>query len=117
MWRYLRKHEAMVRRALGGEPEAAALEALLAYHRVQIAHMQHERLIHLIVTMFCGLFLLLVLGFATVRPTWPAGAMALLLLGLEGAYLVHYFRLENGVQRWYGLENELLRRLGRVSNT
>ena len=37
--------------------------------------------------------------------------LTLLLLGLTSAYLVHYFRLENGVQRWYHLQDRLDARL------
>ena len=40
-------------------------------------------------------------------------ALCVLLLVLLCAYLVHYFRLENGVQRWYHLANQLDERLGR----
>jgi hypothetical protein len=65
--------------------------------------------------MFCATFLLLVIGFTAVRPTLAGGALAVLLLGLVSAYLVHYFRLENGVQRWYHLANRIDARLGRVS--
>jgi hypothetical protein len=30
---------------------------------------------------------------------------------------VHYFRLENGVQRWYELANRIDQQLGRVSQS
>ncbi len=36
-----------------------------------------------------------------------AAALAVIFLGMTAAYLVHYFRLENGVQRWYGIAREL----------
>ena len=31
------------------------------------------------------------------------------------AYLLHFFRLENGVQRWYHLSNRIDHELGRVA--
>jgi len=37
-----------------------------------------------------------------------------LLFGLSSVYLVHYFRLENGVQRWYHLANRIDERLGLI---
>lgn len=115
MWEYLRLHESFIRALLSGQygdqtPERWA--ALLSFHETQMRRMQNERLIHLIVTLFIATFFLLVLGFSIVRPTWPGLALSLLLIGLLSAYLVHYFRLENGVQRWYHLANDMHQRAG-----
>lgn len=107
MWKYLRAHEAFVRRSLGEAHDAALWEQLAAFHARQLAFMQHERLIHLLVTMTVAVLCVLALGFATLTPSWPTLALSALLLGLVSAYLVHYFRLENGVQRWYHLSNAL----------
>jgi hypothetical protein len=117
MWEYVKLHEAFVRAALEGKHGELAPEgwdALLAFHREQIARMQHERLIHLLVTLFVATFLLLSLGFSVVHPTLPGLALSAVLLALVSAYLIHYFRLENGVQRWYHLSNRLSERAGRL---
>jgi hypothetical protein len=117
MGRYVRLHEAFIRAVLDGRHGALASgdwEALLGFHLEQIARMQHERLIHLGVTLSVAAFFLLVLGFSLVHPSWPGLALALVMLGLLCAYLVHYFRLENGVQRWYHLSNLLSERAGRI---
>ncbi len=98
---------------LGEEVDRATLMALRREHARQIAYMQHERLIHLLVTLAVCAFLLLVLGFAIVQPIWPAWAISALLLILVVGYLVHYFRLENGVQRWYEVANDMEARLSR----
>jgi hypothetical protein len=102
----MQRHERLVRERLdqGGGEELAAVRAR---HARRLRFMQHERLIHLIVTMFVALFALLAVGFGVTHPSWASGALAALLLGLTGAYLVHYFRLENGVQRWYELDDRL----------
>ena len=113
MWQYLKLHEAHVRRMLDRDLERERLVDLRRFHRRQIALMQHERLVHLLVTLFCALFLLLAMGFAAVTASLPAGAMALLLLVLVSAYIVHYFRLENGIQRWYHLDNRIGKKLGK----
>ena len=118
MWEYLKLHEAFIRALLAGQhgehpPERWA--ALLLFHETQMRRMQNERLIHLIVTLFVATFFLLVLGFSIVQPTWPGMTLSLLFLGLLSAYLIHYFRLENGVQRWYHLADRIEARLGRVS--
>ncbi|MBU1243553.1 hypothetical protein KKD52_00760 [Myxococcota bacterium] len=110
MWEYLRRHEAWVRKCISEENTPERTAEILATHDEMIARMQHERLIHLIVTMFIALFALLSVGFAVITHELFAFALCLLLLGLVSAYLVHYFRLENGVQRWYHLADELRRR-------
>jgi hypothetical protein len=114
MWEYLKLHEQFVRDALDGKLGEIPLAGLREFHDRQVAFMQHERLIHLIVTMFVALFAIISLLYVSIRPAIPAAALAALLLILTSAYIVHYFRLENGVQRWYHLANRIDERLGRV---
>ncbi|MBI5527313.1 MAG: hypothetical protein HY897_13340 [Deltaproteobacteria bacterium] len=114
MWEYLKLHEQFIREALGGTCGEVRWEGLREFHDRQIAWMQHERIIHLIVTMFVALFAILALLYVSVRPDWASGALAGLLLILTAAYILHYFRLENGVQRWYHLANRIDERLGKV---
>ncbi len=114
MWDYVKLHERYVRGLLEDPPENPDWEALRAFHEEQTARMHAERVVHLIVTMFCSTFLLMVLGFAILNPSWPPLALSCLFLILVSAYLLHYFRLENGVQRWYHLSNELRFRAGQV---
>jgi hypothetical protein len=112
MWRYLQLHEKFMLAALAGQSGNISLAELKAFHEKQIRYMQHERFVHLIVTLFVATFLLLSIGFVVVHPSWPGFAMAALLSGLLSVYLVHYYRLENGVQRWYELSNQIDERLG-----
>ncbi|MBN1774386.1 MAG: hypothetical protein JXB32_24210 [Deltaproteobacteria bacterium] len=115
MRQYLKLHEAYVRELLDGkhgELSAERWAEALAFHETQTRRMQHERLIHLIVTMSVALFFLLALGFVAVHTTLAGLIVMPLLLVLTAAYLLHYFRLENGVQRWYHLANRLAERAG-----
>ena len=116
MWRYLQLHEAYVIAALKGEKGELDFQQLKAWHAKQLAFMQHERLIHLLVLLACSVLLVLSVGFLALYPVLPAFAMASLLLVLVSAYVVHYFRLENGVQRWYHLSNRIDEKLGVVSH-
>ena len=77
------------------------LERLKEEHLTQIAFFQHERLIHLIVTVlfavleFLSLFLcMMVPSIGTMLLT---GAVLVLLI----PYIRHYYLLENEVQRMY----------------
>ena len=83
---------------------------LIEYHKTMLAQFQHERLIHLIVTMFFALFMLMFfIFFGVVEITLPqngwgivvsgsVGAVAAILLVVTLCYVRHYYKLENGVQ-------------------
>ncbi|MBD5529059.1 MAG: hypothetical protein HDR02_11765 [Lachnospiraceae bacterium] len=68
---------------------------------VQIQFFQHERLVHLIVTVtFAILTLLSILG-CVLAPQPAIFALVALLLVLLVPYIRHYYILENGVQKLY----------------
>jgi hypothetical protein len=110
MWKYLKMHEQFVRRAL--ESGTTSFAELQTFHAKQLRFMQHERLIHLLVLLFVAVYLLLCIGFVSIYPSIAGFLMTALLLGLTAVYVVHYFRLENGVQRWYHLANRIDEKLG-----
>lgn len=68
---------------------------------IQIGFFQHERLIHLIVTVLFALLTVLVFLFAMTEFTLWMGALLLLLLVLLIPYIRHYYLLENGTQKLY----------------
>jgi len=108
---YMKKHESYVNDMLQKSPDGEALNELLIYHDKQIQWMQHERLIHLIVTLFVCLFTLIVFGYAVIITSVPALILFAILLALSGPYLLHYYRLENGVQKWYEISNQIRKAL------
>lgn len=80
---------------------------LLKIHREKLSFLQHERLIHLLVTLAIALFTVL-LFLATILTGSCFFLLPDLLLGcLLVAYLFHYRKLENTTQRWYGLVDRL----------
>lgn len=90
-------------------PDPINLPALIACHQDVLIWMRHERLVHLIVTCLSAVLLMFVAGMDFVFK----GHLALLVLlvialALTLAYLIHYFRLENTVQRWHVYYFELL---------
>ena len=66
---------------------------------VRIGFYQHERLIHLIVTMSFGVFFLLSLILAFSNAYFLA--LSSLLLILLVPYIAHYYFLENSTQELY----------------
>lgn len=86
------------------------IEAFKKELLVEIQFWQHERLIHLMVTI---LFALLTISMIIVL-FFYASIQVLVLLGmfiiLLVPYIRHYYILENGVQRLYTFYEELTRR-------
>ena len=86
-----------------------ATEELLEEHLRMIAWVQHERLVHLIVTVMVVLCELFMVDLVLLHPELGI-VPALIMLGLAvllGFYFWHYFFLENTVQRWYRIAEEL----------
>lgn len=76
-------------------------EAVIREHLIQISFFQHERLIHLIVTITFAILEVIVLGLCVVSFTVGVGLLAIALLVLLIPYIRHYYILENEVQKMY----------------
>ena len=111
MINYMKRHELHIKEMLERNPSPEDMKGLLEYHDKQILWIQHERLVHLIVMLFVCLFALLFLGFTILNPNIPCFILSAILIILSAAYVIHYYRLENGVQKWYGLSNQIHQRL------
>ena len=86
-------------------------------HLTQIAFFQHERLVHLIVTVtFAILEILSIIGTvilaAMEQGNIALSIMTILLLVLLIPYIRHYYILENEVQKMYNQYDELLQKIG-----
>lgn len=108
---YMKKHENYVNEMLEKMLDGETVKELLAYHDRQIQWLQHERLVHLIVMLFVCLFTLLSFGFTVIKISTPSIVLSGLLLILSLAYIIHYYRIENGVQKWYLISNQIRQRL------
>lgn len=73
-----------------------------------IKFFQHERLIHLLVTILFAF--LSVFGFIgmIVYPNWMTVLFTALVLIPEIFYIFHYYKLENGVQEMYKMYDKLI---------
>ncbi len=77
-------------------------ETVIKEHLIQVSFFQHERLIHLIVTVTFALLEVIVIGLCVVSFTLGVGLLAIALLILLIPYIRHYYILENEVQKMYG---------------
>ena len=96
---FLSYYEEKIKESLSKEEKERERAELL----VQINFFQHERLVHLIVTV---LFALLSVGsiFITLCVTDLFGGLLILdmlFFTLLIPYIAHYYQLENGVQKLY----------------
>lgn len=67
----------------------------------QISFFSHERLIHLLVTLFFALFTVISMAAFVITSILSLGILSLLFLVLLIPYVRHYYILENSVQRMY----------------
>lgn len=74
---------------------------------IQIGFFQHERLIHLIVTVLFALMTILVFILGMTEFSLWTGGLLLLLLALLIPYIRHYYLLENGTQKLYQYYDKL----------
>ena len=83
---------------------------LIEYHKTMTAQFQHERFIHLVVTLFFALFLIIFFAiFIFIALSFPigiggpitacVGIITLILLVVTLFYIRHYYQLENGTQK------------------
>ena len=109
MYKYLMDQEKFIINALNSKDEHDWKE-LQEYHKVHIEFIQHERLIHLIVTIVFAFFLITSLIFTAIIPGMAIMLLDLVLVIIMLFYILHYYRLENGVERLYYLYDKLEKR-------
>ncbi len=68
-------------------------------HLIKISFFQHERLIHLIVTVFYALFVIFFLFLSSINFLYIIPTFILIIFLIF--YVLHYFFLENSVQYLY----------------
>ncbi|HAM96794.1 TPA: hypothetical protein DCP76_03295 [Patescibacteria group bacterium] len=69
--------------------------------------MQHERLIHLLVTMLFALLLMFGFIIMLIYFSWILVVFTAIIFIVEIFYIFHYYKLENGVQKMYRVYDEL----------
>jgi hypothetical protein len=107
---------------LKSKGEASEIRDTLAFHQHMTANFQHERLIHLLVTLFfAALFIAtFVLSISLQTSNLMTGdnfystfveisvrTIGLILFVTTLFYLRHYYRLENGCEKLYDLTEDL----------
>ncbi len=111
----IRQYEKFIAQKTRRELSDADRKKLLELHREMVANFQHERLIHLLVTLFFAVF---AIGAMFVTASMisiyglrfemvPLYLLTLILVVLVGFYVKHYYFLENHIQKLYKYNREL----------
>lgn len=93
---------------LGNPPEDVDWDEEIKKHLVQIGFFMHERLVHLIVTMVFAILTVLSILYALNNATIGMLLLIVAFMVLLIPYIMHYYLLENGVQRMYKQYDEMV---------
>ena len=87
---------------------------LLIYHQEMVKNFQHERAIHLAVTLFFVAFAAILIVAALCSVAFIGGLASIGMLALAGIvtiisgfYIKHYYFLENHVQKLYDVTEKI----------
>lgn len=80
---------------------------VLNEHLVQVGFFQHERLIHLLVTILFAVIAFMTLIIMTIQFSIPVLMLFVAILVLLIPYINHYYLLENSVQKMYEQYDEI----------
>ncbi|HAS78286.1 MAG TPA: hypothetical protein DCS38_00805, partial [Ruminococcus sp.] len=107
MKKYIDDYVAYIEKYLEN-PDPETIENIRKEHLVQIQFIQHERLIHWLVTMFVGILLFICIAVLVISPESSVMLpLVLLFLILVIPYLLYYYYIENITQKLYTLYNKL----------
>ncbi|MBQ1518348.1 MAG: hypothetical protein IIZ53_00665 [Ruminococcus sp.] len=114
MTEYLTKYMADVAERLEKCTDKNELDAVLSEHKDKIAFMQHERIVHFLVTFMFAVILCIFIAILLFMDNSGSGvnigvtAVIVIILILEGFYIKHYYFLENTVQKMYRVYDDIL---------
>lgn len=74
-----------------------------------IQFMQHERLIHLLVTILFAILLMFGFIVMLISFSWIMVGFVVIIFAVEIFYIFHYYKLENGIQKMYRVYDEVSR--------
>ena len=101
MTKQIRAYLALLEQFFSAEHSDEELLKMRAELLQRIAFYQHERIVHLIVTMSFGVFFMLSLILVLNIGGIGLILLTVLFLAMLAAYIKHYYFLENSVQKMY----------------
>lgn len=112
MGKKLKNYILFIESLIKNPSEIKDFEKLKSELLIEIGFWQHERLIHLLVTVLFSLLLMSMIIVSFFYVSIPSVLLFLLFLALEVPYIRHYYILENGTQKLYRLYEEISKMSG-----
>lgn len=109
MTEYLTDYMNTVAERLESCTEQAELSAILSEHMDKIAFMQHERIVHFLVTMMFAIVLSIFIIGLLITENIMLTVLVTIILILLVFYIKHYYFLENTVQKMYVIYDKILK--------
>ena len=107
MWQTLKDFIAYMEENTNTELDETQKQKLNTELQTKIGYFQHERIVHLLVMFLVAICTLLaLLGFVAFESLGMA-FLFIALMCLFVPYIVHYYHLENGVQKLYTFYDKL----------
>ena len=104
--KYLEQYIAMLEKFLQ-DGKISNFDYIKSEHIKQIQFVQHERLIHFLVTMMFAIIEFICLGIFLVTSNIGVLILVILILGLLVPYIAYYYYLENHTQKLYLLYSKI----------
>ena len=108
MTEYLTNYMKYVQQRLDSCTDSELLEEILAEHKDKIAFMQHERIVHFLVTMLFALVMAIFITSLLTTQNLMILILVTIIIVLLAFYIKHYYFLENTVQKMYRVYDEIL---------
>lgn len=107
---YIKEYMGRIKDFIAKDLEKASQDeimSVLSELEIKTSYFQHERLIHLIVTVLFALMeIMAVLALAVTVNIVPL-VLSIMFLVLLVPYVMHYYFLENSVQEFYKLRDKI----------
>ena len=108
MTEYLTNYMKYIEERLDKCTSSHELSEIMAEHMDKIAFMQHERIVHFLVTMMFALILSIFVAVLVFTSNIPVLILVTMILVLLMFYIKHYYFLENTVQKMYRIYDGIL---------
>ena len=117
--KWCKEHECGVERQIASESNKKELHRIRFEHAKKLHWLMHERLIHLIVLLIVVLLLMFSIFLLVCAPDTASASlpMCIIVFVLTCFYVRHYFFLENTVQKWYTIDEDLTSKIKTLSNS
>lgn len=90
------------------DPDGYDIKEIVEQHKIYIGFFQHERLVHLLVTILFAIMCIILLCVNLVISNLFLFILEILVIILLIPYVFHYYTLENETQKMYNQYDKLI---------